>query len=397
MQKITKITKLLCVMLVLMLCFNERSSAKQSEIGQIKGNNVNLRVGPSLDDTAIATLNAGDMVEELDKVTNDDGEEWTYVVCNDQWGYVRSDNILMRTVSDRIGFVKEDDVNLRGGPSKSAYLITKMQGGHKLRIKQMVGEWYYVSYNGEEGFVFRDMIEISGSLVNTDSEGYDVLLKFGMEGSEVLKLQQTLLSRNFLSKESAVDGVYGDGTRKAVKEFQKMAGMEQADGTAGPDTLALLYDSSFVLKKPPTIPQTLSDLKGRVVEIDWWNGGNKVLKRPGGVATVFDVSTGKKFKIRRTGGTNHNDVVPYSAEDTSIMKSIVGHWSWARRSIVVVTSDGKAYAASMNCMPHSPDPQPNDNFPGHFCIHFTNSRTHGGNKVDPDHAAAIQYALKKFG
>jgi hypothetical protein len=31
-------------------------------------------------------------------------------------------------------------------------------------------------------------------------------------------------------------------------------------------------------------------------------------------------------------------------------------------------------------------------FKGQFCIHFTNSKTHAGNRVDPLHTAAIQAA-----
>ena len=56
--------------------------------------------------------------------------------------------------------------------------------------------------------------------------------------------------------------------------------------------------------------------------------------------------------------------------------------------------DGKRYAASMNCMPHGEGSIKNNNFDGHYCIHFTNSRTHGSNKVDPQHQAAIQKALR---
>ena len=54
---------------------------------------------------------------------------------------------------------------------------------------------------------------------------------------------------------------------------------------------------------------------------------------------------------------------------------------------------GKNIAASMNGMPHGGESISNNSFVGHFCIHFTNSRTHGTNRVDPDHQAAVKTAL----
>jgi hypothetical protein len=50
----------------------------------------------------------------------------------------------------------------------------------------------------------------------------------------------------------------------------------------------------------------------------------------------------------------------------------------------------------MNGMPHGADSNKNDGFAGHFCIHFVNSRTHGGNSVDSAHQGAIKYAYNTF-
>ena len=135
---------------------------------------------------------------------------------------------------------------------------------------------------------------------------------------------------------------------------------------------------------------------GKVYEADWWTSGIASRFGRGETAIVTDVATGITWRVYRGGGTNHADVQPYTAADTAAMKKACGsnYNTWARRAIWV-TVDGKRYAASMNCMPHSPDPSKTDNFPGHFCIHLLNSRTHGGNNCDPDHQACIQYAYKK--
>ena len=95
---------------------------------------------------------------------------------------------------------------------------------------------------------------------------------------------------------------------------------------------------------------------------------------------------------KRTGGTNHADVQPVTAADTAAMRKAVGSWSWTRRAIFV-TINGVNYAASMNCMPHGGGSIKNNNFDGHHCIHFTNSRTHGSNKVCSLHQNAIKKAL----
>ena len=359
--------------------------AAEETTGQVMGTQVNLRSAPGTDSESLAKLDVGTEVTILAE-----SGDWYQVDVGGRQGYILADLVFVKSVSNRIAYASADGVNLRGGPSQSAYILDKIEAGHPIRVKQMVGEWYFATYEGQSGFIHRDTI----TLTNMSGVGGDAtLLKFGMEGSEVKKLQKELARRNFLT-DSQITGSYGSKTRAAVKEFQKMAKLEPADGIAGPETLKMVYDRSNGIKKVLGGKVTAADVKGRVQLIDWWKGGSNLLRRPGGVATVTDVVTGKSFKIRRSGGNKHFDVHPLTAEDTAIMRSIVGRWSWNRRAIWL-TVNNKVYAASMNCMPHSPDPSKTDNFPGHFCIHLLNSRTHGGNNCDPDHQACIQYAYKK--
>ena len=65
---------------------------------------------------------------------------------------------------------------------------------------------------------------------------------------------------------------------------------------------------------------------------------------------------------------------------------------WSRRAILILYN-GHVYAASMNGMPHGTSTINND-FSGHFCIHFLNSRTHETDRVDPDHQSAVQTASR---
>jgi hypothetical protein len=131
-------------------------------------------------------------------------------------------------------------------------------------------------------------------------------------------------------------------------------------------------------------------INGASAALDWWKDGDSFFSRDT-VATITDVRTGKSWKMKRTGGTNHADSEPLTAEDTAIMKSVVGSWTWDRRP-VLVTVNGQTSAASMHFMPHAYTRVSGNNFPGHICIHFLNSRTHGTNKVDAAHQAAVKEA-----
>lgn len=115
-------------------------------------------------------------------------------------------------------------------------------------------------------------------------------------------------------------------------------------------------------------------------------------------ARVTDVETGLTFQIVRRGGTNHADCEPLTATDTATMRRIWGGWSWDRRAIVV-EFDGHRIAASMHAMPHGRDSVAGNQFPGHFCVHFLNSMTHGSAYTasgipqrDPQHQAMVRKA-----
>lgn len=119
----------------------------------------------------------------------------------------------------------------------------------------------------------------------------------------------------------------------------------------------------------------------------------------GTVAQVTDVWTGRIFYVIRQGGWAHADSEPLSWNDTKTMlANYGGAWSWSRRPIVVVVN-GYRIAASQNGMPHGGSTIDNG-FPGHFCIHFLGSTTHGSSytvngvpTLDPAHQWCVQQAV----
>ena len=297
-------------------------------------------------------------------------------------GYIRQDYIFSNSSGSRGAYVLDDGTYIRGGPSEDTYAVKQLTAGKGVRIKAVFGEWFYVVADDATGYVYRTHLTLTGS--NTASGS---MLRTGMEGEEVERLQKKLYDRGFMSKRD-LSGVYDSATRKAVLEYQKKAGLSSADGIAGAETLNSVFDSTNKLTKENA---TFTKLKGSVVLLDWFKGGSDWLNK-GAKFTVTDVRTGKSFRARRFGGWYHADSEPITKEDTAVMKSLEG-FSWNRRPIWV-TYNGKTVAASMHTMPHMANPTKSNGFDGHFCIHLLNSKVHANSKACPRHQACVQEAYR---
>ncbi len=159
--------------------------------------------------------------------------------------------------------------------------------------------------------------------------------------------------------------------------------------------------------------------KPNIENLDWWSEA-QYLYPIGSVAEVEDIYTGKTFKMKRTFGTNHADVEALTTNDTEVIKSIWGGFSWERRP-VVIKINGRRIAASMAGMPHagnddypalSQAPDLSDgygtgqnldvvkgnNMDGVCDIHFLNSTRHEDGSVeavsDPEHQKNVEIASK---
>lgn len=204
----------------------------------------------------------------------------------------------------------------------------------------------------------------------------------GDSGMDVVKLQQALEYLGYY--DGAIDGVFGEGTTIAVKRFQARRGMKE-DGIAGASTIRVLFGQDAA--------DSPSDSKYHTEVLDWYKDDVDRVIPKNARFTVKDVETGKTFEMVRWSGGDHMDAEPRTDEDTETLKKIYGgSWSWRRRAILI-KYNGHVYAASMNGMPHGTTTISND-FDGHICIHFKNSKTHGSDKVDPDHQNAIEKASK---
>lgn len=137
-----------------------------------------------------------------------------------------------------------------------------------------------------------------------------------------------------------------------------------------------------------------ASINSSLIEMIPWDKVNDIIPKYSKF-TVLDLETGKQFNVQRRAGSQHADVQPLTAKETKIMKEIYnGKWSWRRRAIIVIHKD-RWIAASMHGMPHGAGALQN-NFPGHFCIHFYGSTTHRSNYMDLSHKLMILKAAAKL-
>lgn len=208
-----------------------------------------------------------------------------------------------------------------------------------------------------------------------------MIYKKGNKGESVTKIQRKLKELGYFN--AKLDGVFGLITEKAVKKFQKAKKLT-VDGMVGPATLK-------ALGLPTSSVALNAQVHGTAKMMDWWTSDIQKIFAKGVTATITDVATGISWKEKRFAGKNHADIQPCTKTDTAKLKKVYGgHWSWARRA-VFVTIKGVNYAASIHGMPHGGS-NLNNNFPGHHCCHFLNSRTHGTNKVDANHQKMVKKA-----
>ncbi|MEG2347965.1 MAG: peptidoglycan-binding protein, partial [Cetobacterium sp.] len=77
---------------------------------------------------------------------------------------------------------------------------------------------------------------------------YSGLLKLGARGQGVTILQEELIKKGYSVGKYGADGVFGEGTREAVKAFQRTSGLDD-DGIVGPSTWGALHseiDTQYV-------------------------------------------------------------------------------------------------------------------------------------------------------
>ncbi len=299
----------------------------------------------------------------------------------------------------KTGKVTATALNIRKTASASSKVVGVLREGASVTINGTSGSWYKITSGSKTGYVSKKYIRITNSSSSSSSSSTkkkssgssssDGTCSPGDSGSSVRKVQQRLKKLGYYG--GSVDGDYGNGTKTAVKNFQRRNGLK-VTGSVNSATLKKL-NSSGAKKATASDKAGSSSKSGTTTErLNWFNGGsNKIPK--GATFQIKDIKTGIVFTCKRWSGYNHLDAEPKTASDTAKMKKIYGHWSWKRRA-VLVKYNGHVYAASINGMPHGTQTIKGNNFAGHFCVHFYKSRTHGTNRVDGTHQNCVAEAMR---
>lgn len=406
------------VALLLFSVFTPLASAA-SYRGRVNANKVFLRSRADTDSTAITSLDKGERVDVLgirgDFYKVRAGSRTGYIVktfvdapeADKAFGKKDEPSINVRsytsarTIKDlgrapracKPGDKSEDVAKLQRALQIKGFLSGKVDGDYGEGTERAVRRYQRSVKLEDDGIAGRLTIEklftISTEVSRRDDPGMqgisrisDIRLpatsKPGASGSAVRSLQQALKLKGYFKE--AISGDYDSKTRDAVKRFQKSRRLSQ-DGIAGNATIKALFGKNATDYSIPT------------QKLDWFeNGSSTIPKRA--TFTIKDVSTGKTFTARRWSGVNHVDAEPVSSRDARVMKEISGgSYSWARRA-VLVRYNGQVYAGSINTMPHGTSTISGNDFAGHFCLHFSGSKTHESNRVDSTHQGAVNRALR---
>lgn len=298
---------------------------------------------------------------------------WARVTMNGKTGYMKAANVKKTT---KTMYVNVASMAVYQSNSTSSKKLAVMAYGSSVKLEALSGDWARIINGSKVGFCKKSSLTAKNpNTLNITVYTQSANVKVYKQPSTSAALKGTLKSMN---TKLTVVAMFDDQTWCRVKSGSQYGFIKKSDL----DTKK--YDGY----------STAKCASGKAVALDWWTSNIQSLFPRGGSAIVTDVKTGITWKVYRGGGTNHADVQPKTDEDTRAMKKACGsdYQTWTRRAIWV-SIGGKRYAASMNCMAHGEGSITSNNYNGHFCIHFVNSRTHGGNAVCPLHQAAIKAAV----
>ena len=367
----------LCIALGVMSVFPKTAGAISSfEEATVIASDVNMRLRPTVESPFVLKLREGTRIG----VFCEEADGWYRIIYGNYRGYISSEYVFLPSSDMMVGNVLEDQCPLTRTPTEYGEAVVTANAGEGVTITDIQGDFYYITLeDGTGGFTKKENVKVSSAKQPTN------LLKEGMAGVAVTKMQSELRKRGFLPASST--GYYGDLTKSAVESFQDAAGLS-ADGIAGAKTLEMLYSDNNIIQTAAA----RAGIQGGV-KLTPWNEA-KYIYSVGEICTVTDVKTGISWKEERMGGWYHADSEPLTAEDSAKMKEAYGgSWSWDRRAVWVTVGD-ETMAASINGMPHLGSTIGGNNFNGHHCIHFLNSKVHETSAECPRHQAMVQYAYK---
>lgn len=152
--------------------------------GIVTGSDVRLRAQSNTDCEILANLNRGDSVTVLQKLTG-----WYKVTFGSKTGYVSADYVTLSssapaasntkaatltstdTKVKAVGLVTGDYVRMRSESNTSSSTITTLGRGTAVSVLDSLSGWYKINYNGKDGYMSADYLEVKSSATGLSSYG----------------------------------------------------------------------------------------------------------------------------------------------------------------------------------------------------------------------------------
>lgn len=309
-----------------------------------------------------------------------------------------------------LGYLKIDEaIEYYGKQTKAA--VKAFQSDMNLEADGIAGTMTLHAME-ERGYLFLADSHPEGQAVEIESLGTitkDMLIP-GERHQEVALLQKALVQEGLLSVDTYGD-LYDESTEAAVLAFQEKYSLK-ADGVAGMETIAKMIQLGYVNQVQVVSRQSTERRFGEYIS---WSNVMEMIDKGKTVFVIEDFNTGTTFKMLAAYGGVHSDVEPLTPDDAHIIKSLWGgEYSWVRRP-VLVHLNGRVIAASLNGMPHAgmdnkPEGQyintrsggygygynfdsvKGNDFDGHLCLHFLDSKLHANRKIDTKHQKNVRIA-----
>lgn len=144
--------------------------------GSVKGDYVRMRSGPGTGYAILGTYNNGTAL-----TINGTDSGWTKVTIGGVSGYIRSDYVSTAGSSSggqtgtQTGYINGTSVRMRSGANTSSQILGVYNTGTEMTITGSSGNWYAVTYNGQQGYVCKDYMTTTkpgSSAAAPSTEGY---------------------------------------------------------------------------------------------------------------------------------------------------------------------------------------------------------------------------------
>ncbi len=365
--------------------------------GYISKDNVNFRQMPSADSAAHCQLAMGTKVT----VTGETGDYYqvTYGGLN---GFIRKDCLSFVKVTpkatstptpaptpygSKVAYVSQVNVYFRKGPSTESDSYCQLALGTQVTVLGESGRFYQVLCDGNIGYIMKNCLSFNLVTPRATPSPTPVPTEYAPRTGYISE------ENVYFRKQPSPDDYYTQlayATQVTVTgesgNYYKVT-YSGYTGYIRKDCLSFtqVTPKASVTTPPPSVTYVTESL-------DWFGKG-KNLFSSGATVQVKDCKTGKIWTCRVLYGSNHLDLEPLTAADTAAMTAAYGgNITYVRRP-VLVKYEGHVYAGSIYGVAHGDQTIIDNNFDGQFCIHFTGSKTHGTDRVDADHQAAVQEAM----